>query len=104
MKAIFYIESGQQKVLIDGCWNSLSLFLESDSSSTSVRNHINLKKTNKWQGNVSTVHLVEGSLFEVSTDLDIKLESVRIYQKQLITLIKTWNEFTQKNKRIVKNV
>ena len=32
MEARFYIEAGQPKVMIDGEWNALSLFLESDSS------------------------------------------------------------------------
>ena len=43
MEAKFYIEADQPKVMIDGEWNALYLFLETDSSFDEARNHIELK-------------------------------------------------------------
>ncbi|WP_020409581.1 hypothetical protein [Hahella ganghwensis] len=93
MEAKFYIEAGQPKVLIDGEWNALSLFLESDSSFEEARKHVELKKCCQWMGNTSVLSLVSGNLFRVSTKLEIELNSVEIYQKQLLALIEEWAEF-----------
>ena len=39
-------------------------------------------------GNTSTIELLSGSQFKVSTELGIDLYSVEFYQKQLLSLIK----------------
>ena len=78
MEARFYIEAGQPKVMIDGEWNALSLFLESDSSFSEAVRHIELKKQRRWIGNTSVLHLVSGSKFEVSTELDLELKKILI--------------------------
>jgi len=97
MEAKFYIDSGQPKVLINGEWNALSLFLESDSSFPEAIKHIELKKQKKWMGNTSVIHLISGSKFKVSTELDLSLNSVELYQKQLLTLVSTWVKFEKDN-------
>ena len=79
MEARFYIEGGQPKVLINGEWNALSLFLESDSYFDEARKHIELKKDRLWMGNTSVLNLISGSLFRVSSELDTELTSVEIY-------------------------
>lgn len=104
MEARFYIEAGQPKVIIDGEWNALSLFLESDSSFSEAVRHIELKKQRQWIGNTSVLKLVSGSIFEVSTGLDMGLEKVEIYQKQLNTLIRARLEFEKNRKPHVINV
>ena len=95
MKAKFHIESGQPQVLINGEWNALSLFLESDASFEEAKRHIELKKNRQWMGNASTLCLISGSLFKVSTELDLDLNPVEIHQKQLLTLIKEWVKFEE---------
>ena len=97
MKAKFYIESGQPKVLIDGEWNALSLFLESDSSFPDAIKHIELKKQKQWMGNTSVLRVVSGSMYEVSTELDISLKPVQLYQKQLLNLLNAWFKFEKDN-------
>ena len=104
MEARFYVEDGRPKVTIDGAWNSLSLFLEYDSSFGGVRNHIELKKQRRWMGNTSVVQLVSGSEFELSTELDSELAKVVIYQKQLLRLIDAWSKFEHDRKSCVVNV
>ncbi|MFM5038375.1 hypothetical protein ACEUBS_07875 [Aeromonas veronii] len=104
MEARFYIEAGQPKVMIDGEWNALSLFLESDSSFSEAVRHIELKKQRRWIGNTSVLHLVSGSKFEVSTELDLELKKVDIYQNQLLALIGAWREFEKKREPHVINV
>ena len=94
MEAKFEIDCGQPKVLIDGAWNALSLFLESDSSMGNIRKHIELKKTKKWMGNTSTIQLINGSKFTVSTELGIDAASVEVFQKQLLELMNIWELFT----------
>ncbi|EAZ97376.1 hypothetical protein MELB17_10748 [Marinobacter sp. ELB17] len=44
-------------------------------------------------GNTSTIELLSGSQFKVSTELGIDLYSVEFYQKQLLSLIKAWDKF-----------
>ena len=106
MKIEFHIESGQPKVNIDGEWNALSLFLESDSSSfdNSALRHIELKKTRQWMGNASTINLISGNTFEVSTELDLDLNNVKVSQKQLITLINKWSKFEKEKTPFTINV
>jgi hypothetical protein len=104
MKAKFYINSGQPKVIIDGEWNALSLFLESDSSTSDVRSHIELKRGRALRGNVSVVRLISGSSFKVSTELDIELASVTLFQKQLLKLIDVWGKFKSDRKPCIINV
>jgi len=93
MEAKFYIEAGQPKVLIDGEWNALSLFLESDSSFPEAIRHIELKKQRQWMGNTSVLRLISGTKFAVSTELDLELNEVEIYQKQLLSLVSIWLKF-----------
>jgi len=98
MKARFYFEGGQPKVEFNGEWNSLSLFLESDASFTDVKNHIELKKQRKWIGNISIIHLLSGSQFEIYSDLLPELKSVKIFRKKLLFLMQEFEDF-QKNKK-----
>ena len=104
MEAKFYIEADQPKVMIDGEWNALSLFLETDSSFDEARNHIELKKKRQWMGNTSVLQLVSGSLFEVSTELDLDLSKVEIFQKKLLVLIDAWDKFEKERVPHVINV
>lgn len=104
MKANFYLENGNPKVEIDGEWNSLSLFLESDSSFAEAKKHIELKKEKRWMGNTSTLQLVSGSKFEVSTELDVELATVILSQKQLLKLIDAWDKFKHEKAPCVINV
>jgi hypothetical protein len=104
MKVEFCFENAQHKVFIDGAWNSLSLFLETDSIFDEIRNHIELKKKRMWMGNTSTIKLVSGSQFEISTDLDLELDSVVIFQKQLLKLMDVWRVFEEDKKPRVINV
>jgi len=104
MEAKFYIEADQPKVQIDGEWNALSLFLESDSSFDDVQRHIQLKKSRQWMGNTSVIQLVSGSLFKVSTELDLELKSVEVHQKKLVSLIKAWAKFEKERVPFVINV
>ena len=50
------------------------------------------------------LHLVSGSKFEVSTELDLELKKVDIYQNQLLALIGAWREFEKKREPHVVNV
>jgi hypothetical protein len=104
MKAKFYVEAGQPKVLINGEWNALSLFLETDSSFEDARKHVELKKTRDWMGNTSLLKLVSGSVFEVSTPLEIDLNAVQVYRKQLLILIDEWAKFKKNREPNVVNV
>ncbi len=104
MEAKFYIDADQPKVQIDGEWNALCLFLESDSSFEGVLRHIKLKKTRRWMGNASVVQLVSGSLFKVSTELELELKSVEVHQKKLLSLIKAWTKFEKERVPFIINV
>ena len=95
MEAKFYLEAGHPKVLINKKWNALSLFLESDARFPEAKKHIELKKQRKWMGNTTSIQLLEGSIFKVYSELDIDLESVEIYQKQLLKLMGAWSKFEQ---------
>ncbi|WP_045856308.1 hypothetical protein [Teredinibacter purpureus] len=97
MEAKFYIECGEPKVQINGEWNALSLFLESDSSFPDAIKHIELRKQKQWMGNTSVLRIVSGSLYEVSTELDISLKPVQLYQKQLLKLVSAWFAFEKDN-------
>ncbi len=98
MKAEYYFDGKQPKVIIDGEWNSLSLFLESDSSFSEVKNHIELKKPRPWIGNTSAVNLISGSKFEVYSELDSNLGKTLIFQKQLLKLMEEWRKFLSDKK------
>ena len=98
MKIEYVIESNEPKVLVDGEWNALSMFLETESSNPHVRNHIGLKKKRKWMGNASTLCLISGSLFEVSTNLDLELENIEIHSKKLLELMSAWCDFENNRK------
>jgi hypothetical protein len=98
MRAEFYLEGNQPKVTFDNEWNSLSMFLETDSNFSDVKNHIELKKQRMWMGNTSVVQLVAGSKFEVYTELAPELGKVFIYQKQLLRLMDEWVDFVNDKK------
>lgn len=93
MKIEFYTEGSQPRVKVEGKWNSLSLFIESDSSFADVKKHIELKKQKPWIGNTSTIKPASGSKYEIFSELDPELETVVIFRKQLLDLINEWEQF-----------
>ena len=104
MKVKYLVEGGQHKAYIDGDWNALSLFLETDSVFHEAVKHVTLRERGKWMGNTTTIEFLEGSRYVIYSELEIELSRVEIYEKQFMLLLNAWRKFKSNGNEITVTV